>query len=117
MFCFCFVLFFKSNLLFVDIPLHHFTFNCADAPIRRKIPYRPPDPERIERMREKRMKELAMYSIIREIIIYIIFLWVLMMLSYGNQDPNAYIMKEQYIDTLVGGDGTNTMTKVMLYPV
>ncbi|XP_072044193.1 polycystin-1-like isoform X2 [Amphiura filiformis] len=85
----------------------------SDAPVRRKIAYIPPDPDRIARIREKRIKELAMYAIIREIILYIIFLWILMMISYGTQDPYANVMKEQYANTLVGGDGSRTFDKIV----
>ncbi len=34
-----------------------------------------------------------MYNVIREIIFYVIFLWALMVVSYGFRDPNSYHMK------------------------
>ena len=88
------------------------TFCLTDAPRPRKIAYRPPDPAHVEAMREKRMKELEMYSIIKEIIVYVIFLWVLLVISYGNVDAHSYLMKEQYVNTLVDGDGVHTFDKV-----
>jgi len=59
----------------------------------RKIAYKPPDPVALEKARINRLKELKMYAIIREIIFYAFFLWILMVISYGFRDPNAHHYK------------------------
>ncbi|CAH1793770.1 unnamed protein product [Owenia fusiformis] len=55
----------------------------------RKVAYRPPDPKALEKAREHRVKELKMFDIIREIVLYGVYLWVLMVISYGFRDPDA----------------------------
>lgn len=35
-----------------------------------------------------------MYDVIREVIFYAFFLWVLMVVSYGFRDPNAFFLKK-----------------------
>lgn len=47
---------------------------------------KPPDEAKLEIARKLRMKEKQMKSIIREIIWYVIFLLVLLTISYGNRD-------------------------------
>ena len=47
---------------------------------------KPPDEAKLEIARQLRMKEKQMKSIIREIVWYIIFLLVLLTISYGNRD-------------------------------
>ena len=55
----------------------------------RKIAYQPPNHELLKEARDERIKELKMYGIIREIVFYAIFLWILMVVSYGFRDPMA----------------------------
>ena len=43
---------------------------------------------------------MKMYDIIREILFYSVFLWVLLILSYGFRDPNAYFLKENVQSTV-----------------
>jgi polycystin 1L2 len=42
--------------------------------------------------RDKRLKEIKMWEIIRELIAYVSFLWILYVVSYSNHDPNAYYL-------------------------
>ncbi|KAK3877407.1 hypothetical protein Pcinc_017874, partial [Petrolisthes cinctipes] len=51
------------------------------------------DDETLARMREQRRKEMEMWSILKEIFTYCIFLWIFLTLSYGNRDPNAYFLQ------------------------
>lgn len=73
---------------------------------KRKLPYKPPDPEALERAREQRVKEIKMYSIFREIFFYVVYLWVVLVISYGNSDPSAYRMQEDFFNELVIGPDT-----------
>ncbi|XP_023225224.1 uncharacterized protein LOC111626157 [Centruroides sculpturatus] len=65
----------------------------AIIPIKKKISYQPPNSARIEKARREREKELKMAAIIKEIFSYVFFLWILIILSYGNRDPNAFFLK------------------------
>ncbi|XP_074649181.1 polycystin-1-like [Tubulanus polymorphus] len=71
----------------------------------RKIAYRPPDPDLLERAREQRLKEIQMYNIIREIIFYALFLWVLLSVSYTFRDPYSYKMKDHLEKFFIGKGG------------
>ena len=53
-------------------------------------PLRPPkrnvkkaDEEQLQRLRETRLKEMQMFDILREILIYVFFLWILLVISYS----------------------------------
>ena len=72
--------------------------SCLDffalGPARqRQVHYEPPDPLMLERAREKRLKELKMYAILREVIIYMFFLWIVIVISYDFRDPRAQHVK------------------------
>ena len=64
------------------------------------------------------MKELKMYDILREVLFYALFLWILMVVSYGFRDPNAFFMKTALYHTYVDaglkqfGEGDNDLSKV-----
>lgn len=70
--------------------------------------YQPPNLTQLEKAKLQRLKEIKMGKILKEIFSYLFFLWILTVLSYGNRDPNAHLMKE----TLKGAfiDGANTGT-------
>lgn len=69
----------------------------------RKSAYKPPDPERLERMRAQRLKEIKMWEVIKEVIVYTFFLWILMVISYRNRSPWAYrtkyALEKQLVET------------------
>lgn len=54
--------------------------------LKQMINDKPPDEAKLEIARKLRMKEKQMKSIIREIVWYVIFLLVLLTISYGNRD-------------------------------
>ncbi|KAH9502510.1 hypothetical protein Btru_068871, partial [Bulinus truncatus] len=70
----------------------------------KKIGYKPPDPQVIEKLRVQRMKEIQMWSVIREVIMYAFFLWILMLISYRQLGAGNFLykdnMKRIFIDTL-----------------
>jgi hypothetical protein len=51
---------------------------------------RPIDTKEMARAREQRLHEIKMGSIIREIIVYLVFTVVLLVLSYQSRDTNSY---------------------------
>ncbi|XP_061566502.1 polycystin-1-like protein 2 isoform X1 [Cololabis saira] len=56
--------------------------------------YQPPPPTDIERMRGNMIKEQKVFALIREILAYIGFMWVLLLVAYGQRDPNAYFLTQ-----------------------
>uniref|UniRef100_A0A3B3HKL2 Polycystic kidney disease 1 like 2a n=1 Tax=Oryzias latipes TaxID=8090 RepID=A0A3B3HKL2_ORYLA len=53
--------------------------------------YQPPPPTDIEKMRNSMIKEQKVFSLIKEIL-YMGFMWVLLLVAYGQRDPNAYFL-------------------------
>lgn len=70
--------------------------------------YRPPNLTELEKAKLQRLKEIKMGLILKEIFSYLFFLWILTVLSYGNRDPNAYILKDSIKSTFIDGAGTGT---------
>ncbi|XP_076989221.1 polycystin-1-like protein 2 isoform X2 [Tamandua tetradactyla] len=56
----------------------------------RKAIYQPPPTADIEKMRNTHLKEQKAFSLIREILAYVGFLWMLLLVAYGQRDPSAY---------------------------
>jgi polycystin 1L2 len=84
------------------------------TPVRKKDRsrmYRPPNMTSLEKAKLQRMKELKMSAILKDIFSYLFFLWILTVISYGNRDPNAYLMKETLVKTFV--EGANSGQKFM----
>ncbi|XP_072487409.1 polycystin-1-like protein 2 [Notamacropus eugenii] len=52
--------------------------------------YQPPLDADVEKMKRNRLKEQRAFALIREILAYIGFLWMLLLVAYGQRDPNAY---------------------------
>jgi polycystin 1L2 len=63
--------------------------------------------------RDKRLNEIKMWEIVRELIAYMSFLWILYVVSYSNRDPNSYyLMNHLREDFLNLGNQTNDFTTV-----
>nr|XP_023493143.1 polycystic kidney disease protein 1-like 2 [Equus caballus] len=56
----------------------------------RKDVYQPPLAADIEKMKTTHLKEQKAFALIREILAYLGFLWMLLLVAYGQRDPNAY---------------------------
>ncbi|KAK7913117.1 hypothetical protein WMY93_013328 [Mugilogobius chulae] len=56
--------------------------------------YQPPPPSDIEKMRNNMIKEQKVFILIREIVAYMGFLWMLLLVAYGQRDPNAYFLTQ-----------------------
>ncbi|XP_042202967.1 polycystic kidney disease protein 1-like 2 [Homarus americanus] len=68
------------------------------------------DEERLNIVRERRKKEVEMHSILMEIMSYSIFIWIVLILSHGNRDPNAYFLQRTLREAFVNEgakDGTD----------
>ncbi|CAL4190559.1 unnamed protein product, partial [Meganyctiphanes norvegica] len=57
---------------------------------RKRMDCKKIDEETLKKLREKRRKENEMWNIIIEIFTYSMFLWIFMLISYGQRDPNIY---------------------------
>lgn len=62
----------------------------------------PPDEMMLRAAREIRLKERKMYSIIREIIFYFLFVVVVLTIAYGDRDPYARFMTKNLREMFVG---------------
>ncbi|CAJ1049631.1 polycystic kidney disease protein 1-like 2 [Xyrichtys novacula] len=56
--------------------------------------YQPPPPTDIERMRNNMIKEQKVFALFREILTYMGFMWMLLLVAYGQRDPNAYFLTQ-----------------------
>ncbi|XP_071256344.1 polycystin-1-like protein 2 [Salvelinus alpinus] len=56
--------------------------------------YQPPPPTDIERMRSNKIKEQKVFALIKEILTYMGFMWMLLLVAYGQRDPNAYFLTQ-----------------------
>ncbi|XP_044057560.1 polycystic kidney disease protein 1-like 2 isoform X2 [Siniperca chuatsi] len=56
--------------------------------------YQPPPPTDIERMRNNMIKEQKVFALIKEILAYMGFMWMLLLVAYGQRDPNAYFLTQ-----------------------
>lgn len=73
----------------------------------------PPQSRALLRAREIRLKEIKMYDVLREIIFYSMFLWILMVVCYGFRDPRSYQMKtaiDQYFTSNQATTGQKAST-------
>ncbi|XP_077863102.1 polycystin-1-like [Saccoglossus kowalevskii] len=61
-----------------------------------------PDTDELEEARVVRFKEIKMHAIIKEIIFYMSFLYLLMIICYGNRDPAGYLLNKSLVDGFVG---------------
>ena len=61
------------------------------------------DPEYLEPMRFRRVQEGEMNAVIMDIIVYLIYLFMVLLVAMGNRDPNAFYMKMNLQNTLVHG--------------
>ncbi|XP_022779645.1 uncharacterized protein LOC111321123 [Stylophora pistillata] len=68
--------------------------------------YRPPDEDFLQAARAQRLKEVRMSEIIKEIVTYFLFLILLMLVAYGNRDPNTYLLRKTLHETFVDLDQT-----------
>lgn len=80
----------------------HETYSLGKTRSRK---YRSPNMSLLEKIKFQRLNELKMMMILKDIFSYLCFLWLLTVISYGNRDPGAYLMKESLVKTIV--DGSN----------
>ncbi|XP_030199909.1 polycystic kidney disease protein 1-like 2 [Gadus morhua] len=62
---------------------------CRDSRL-----YRPPPPVDMEQMRRNRVKEQKAFALIKEILTYVGFMWMLLLVVYSQRDPNAFYLSK-----------------------
>ncbi|KAM6223807.1 polycystin-1-like protein 2 [Rhynchocyon petersi] len=56
----------------------------------RKDTYQPPLPTDVEKMKITHLREQKVFALAGEILAYLGFLWMLLLVAYGQRDPSAY---------------------------
>ncbi|XP_075335044.1 polycystin-1-like protein 2 [Odontesthes bonariensis] len=56
--------------------------------------YEPPPPADIKRMKRNKIMEQKAYALLREILAYMGFMWMLLLVAYGQRDPNAFFLNQ-----------------------
>ncbi|XP_062327812.1 polycystin-1-like protein 2 [Osmerus eperlanus] len=69
--------------------------------------YQPPPPSDIEKIRNNLMKEQKVFALIREILTYMGFMWMLLLVAYGQRDPNAYFLTRHIQQSFTQGISDN----------
>uniref|UniRef100_A0A803TRM4 Polycystin 1 like 2/pseudo n=1 Tax=Anolis carolinensis TaxID=28377 RepID=A0A803TRM4_ANOCA len=65
--------------------------------------YQPPPATDIEKMKNNRVKEQKAFALIREILAYLGFLWMLLLVAYGQRDPNSYYLNKHIEQSFTDG--------------
>ncbi|NXY82693.1 PK1L2 protein, partial [Alcedo cyanopectus] len=65
--------------------------------------YQPPPAADVKKMRISCMKEQKAFALIREILAYLGFLWMLLLVAYGQRDPNSYYLNKHIENSFTDG--------------
>ena len=61
------------------------------------------DPAYLEPLRFRRVQEGEMNAVIQDILVYLVYLSIVIVVAQGNRDPNSFYMKDNLMTTLVHG--------------
>lgn len=101
--------------------IHKKAQNTEEEKMLRKIGFvdKPPDPQKLEESRQLRLKQKMMKSIIYDVIRYIIFVCVTIIVAYGSRDPMAYgvtrAMETYFVQSSYTGMDSFDNVSVYLY--
>ncbi|XP_062923192.1 polycystin-1-like protein 2 isoform X1 [Mobula hypostoma] len=65
--------------------------------------YQPPPQKEVEHMKKNSIKEQKVFALIREILAYLGFLWMLLLVAYGQRDPSSYYLNKAIQDSFTSG--------------
>ncbi|KAL4239265.1 hypothetical protein ACF0H5_000082 [Mactra antiquata] len=68
---------------------------------------KPLDTKALETARKQRLKEIQMWAVIREILFYAFFLWILLVISYRSVNNNSYTYKHNMEKVFIMTNDTN----------
>ncbi|CAJ1078835.1 polycystic kidney disease protein 1-like 2 [Xyrichtys novacula] len=71
--------------------------------------YAPPPPADIEKMKRNKILEQKAFALIREILIYMGYMWMLLLVAYGQKDPNTFFLNRHIRHSFSKGI-TNSMS-------
>ncbi|NWS67405.1 PK1L2 protein, partial [Crotophaga sulcirostris] len=83
--------------------------NCDSNPLfgarrdSRSNIYRPPPAADVEKMKISCIKEQKAFALLREILAYLGFLWMLLLVAYGQRDPNSYYLNKHIENSFTDG--------------
>uniref|UniRef100_A0A3B4T4Z1 Polycystic kidney disease protein 1-like 2 n=1 Tax=Seriola dumerili TaxID=41447 RepID=A0A3B4T4Z1_SERDU len=80
-----------AGMFFVSFPIFVALFSRRDSTCSF---YQPPPPTDIERIRNNMIKEQKVFALMGEILAYMGFMWMLLLVAYGQRDPNAYFLTQ-----------------------
>lgn len=87
----------------LDLAQDEVWLHSSDHNQKRAKLYQAPDLKALERVKVERMKEIKMAQVLKEIFSYISFLWIMIVLTYGNRDPNAFLIKDTIKRSFIEG--------------
>ncbi|XP_067853685.1 polycystin-1-like protein 2 [Heptranchias perlo] len=65
--------------------------------------YQPPPRNEVEHMKKNSIREQRAFGLIREILAYLGFLWMLLLVAYGQRDPNSYYLNKAIENSFTSG--------------
>ncbi|XP_010795554.1 polycystic kidney disease protein 1-like 2, partial [Notothenia coriiceps] len=65
--------------------------------------YVPPAADDIEKMKRHKIMEQKAFALLKEILTYMGFMWMLLLVAYGEKDPNAFFLKRHIRDSFSQG--------------
>ncbi|XP_078256897.1 polycystin-1-like protein 2 [Rhinoraja longicauda] len=65
--------------------------------------YQPPPQKEVEHMKKNLVQEQKAFGLIREILAYLGFLWMLLLVAYGQRDPNSYYLNKAIQNSFTSG--------------
>ncbi|KAG1670785.1 Location of vulva defective 1 [Nymphon striatum] len=69
--------------------------------------------QKLTKARRTRFKDMMMWQILGRILAYLLFLFIILILSYGNRDPNAFYLRQSLKNNFIKeGDLFNDFNKV-----
>ncbi|XP_071129607.1 polycystin family receptor for egg jelly-like isoform X3 [Mytilus edulis] len=95
----------KPHISADDPLLHEDSIFSATRP--KRAAYAPPDPVLVEKARQVRLQEIKMWSVVRELVFYSFFLWILMVISYRNRSELMYTYKNSMEQVFIVTNDTN----------
>ena len=78
---------------------------------RTQNPEGPPNEAELKKAREHRTREIHMRQIVKEVVLYVLFLVSLCLVSYSQRDPQAFLVARLMEDTYLGGAYTGFSLK------
>lgn len=74
---------------------------------------KPPSKKQLRRARTNRMRERYMFMVLRKIVSYIIYLWIVIIVCYGGRNEHGFLMTSSMVN--VFGELSTVSAKVLLH--